>query len=473
MNEPNPEPIPTSQSQSFASLFSPLSPNGSQIKLERPPKREQSNTNINNLSAFLSSSSVTNNALSTEPDGNTKNNGDRLLTFYQGLVPPHVRVFKRHHPDRRPNETDEEYGVRWQLFEYAKLHPLTPPTFFYDIEIKDELLVPMKESSSLLSTCFTVIEDGSDNENDHRHQLLNTKENEETTNIDPADEEAEVDIDLQEETYVWENESVPNILPLQCPKEMRKFSENCIHIRSVASVCNLSFLGTKISAEMLKLPPPPSESETKFIISPVANLSFKKSKSVTFSPIPLIKIYQRDEQEHGRLQIVSSSSTNLIKPKRRSRSLPIPSSRRSSRNVARVKPITIPRSSYIALMRHLTRQSSFSQTGVGSGTAVRFKSFEEMFNRPESKPSRSLYSSTLERKLLSHRYTFYNMSKEKSRSRTRKRRKDLQHELRWNADRLHQGKPTMHDLVNTNTSFFQKIIPRFFKFSDFTKLFRN
>ncbi len=472
MNEPNPGPIPTPKSQSFVSLFSIFSPNGSQIKLERPPKREQSNTNINNLSAVFSSSSITNNALSTEPDGNSENNGDKLLTFYQNLVPPHVRVFKRHHPDRRPNETDEEYEVRWQLFEYAKLHPLTPPTFFYDIEIKDELLVPVKESSSLSSTCFTVIEDGSDNENDHRHRLQNTKENEETTNIDLVDEE--VDIDVQDETYVWENESVPNLLPLQCPKELRKFSENCIQIRSAASVCNLSFLGTKISAEMLKLPPPPSESETKFIITPVENFSFKKSKSVTFASKPLIKFYQKDSERqfHERLQIVPSLSTNLIKPKRRSRSLPIPPSRRTSRNVAHVNPLTLRPSSYLALVRHLTSQSSFSQTGVGSGTAVRFKSFEEMFNRPESTPSRSLYSSTLERKLLSHRYTFYNMSKEKSRTRN-KRRKDLQQELRWNADRLHQGKPTMHDLVNTNTSFFQRIIPRFFKFSDFAKLFRN
>lgn len=464
MSEPNPDLIPPrSQSQSFASLFSLFSPNGSQTKVERAPKREKSNTNINNLATVSpSSSSITNNT-SKAPDGITKNNGDRLLSFYQSLVPPHIRVFKRHHPDRRPNETDEEYEVRWQLYEYAKLHPLTPPTFFYDIEIKDDLLVPVKESSS---TCFTVIEDGdgSDNENDHRHRLLNAKENED---IDLADE----DMDLQDETNVWENESVPNILPLQSPKELRKFSDNCIHIRSAASVCNFSFLENQISAEMLKLPPPPTESETKFIITPVENFSFKKSKSVTFAPLPSIKIYQRDEQFHGRIQIVpsSSSSTKLIKPKTRSRSLPVPPSRRSSRNVAHVKPITMP-PSYLEFMTHVKNQSSFPQ-GVGSGP-VRFKSFEEMFNRPESTPSRSLYSSTLERKLLSHRYTFYKMSKGKNRSRTR-RKKDLQQELRWNADRLHQGKPTMHDMLNTNASFVQKMIPRFFRFNDFAKLFRG
>lgn len=83
---------------------------------------------------------------------------DALLTFYQTLAPPHVRVIRRDHPERRPGEADEEYKLREKLFEYAKVHPLTPPSYFYDLEIDDVLLVPVTQSSSTFSSISDLVD---------------------------------------------------------------------------------------------------------------------------------------------------------------------------------------------------------------------------------------------------------------------------------------------------------------------------
>ncbi|ODM94182.1 hypothetical protein Ocin01_12507 [Orchesella cincta] len=273
--------------------------------------------------------------------------GDPLLNFYQRLVPPHVRVFKREHPERHPNETEEEYQFRWAFYEYAKLHPLTSPSYFYDIEVQDILPLPVIETSS---SDFTITPPENDDE----------------------------PLPLPEPEFVADiNNSVPNLHEdlLQCKLNQEDFkNENVKSLNEdkLENYCNiLTEWSFKLNADNNDDEKPLKRSalKKKHSLANVGleNNEIKRTKFKVFSP---------PSQQSSMSCIISTTFPDL-------------STSYSSPKLTNKRP-------------------SSSRTRSRSKRSK--KSFEEMFHRPTSVPSQTWYENVALRKELTNRYTFVSPS---------------------------------------------------------------
>lgn len=310
---------------------------------------------------------VTNNANEQEED-------DRLLMFYQTRVPSHVRVVRRKHPVRHVNETDSEYELRYQYFEYAKLHPLTPSKFFYDIEVIEELLVP--DTDSLSSTAFTEIDD--EDENAHKFNSAD----------DPY-------------TNVWQTESIPNTLCLECRENLQKLSRTCFNLHPTKSIDKLPVMRDSSMESLMEYASSvPSKQKTKILLPPKRSYISKASKSVTFAD-PITHYFQSPSNNSNIGKAESRAPARALRRKESRRYLLPFSSSSLQSNLGEARSRTFYH------WKTLKSQSSLEKP-------VQFRTFEEMFNRPISTPSKNLYGSKQQRKQLLNKYTFFMQQKRNS-----------------------------------------------------------
>lgn len=375
-------------------------------------------------------------SIALDTDSPSSNDGvDQLLNYYQGFLPPHVRVYKREHPHRYHDETDDNYEFRCLIFEYAKLHPLVPKSYFFDIDIKDELLVPIEQSSSS--------EDSFVLSNEEELPPDRQCEDEIPSNIDTAPDMAQEDDDkdllsdngnnndMPEAT--WKAEEIP-----QCMPKPKSTSRNNVLAEAARELQELlASHSSDESIESYRGPSTPEVVNTTVILPGREVDSGTSAKSVSFAdPIGALGRSQK-ETGSGR-RPPSTKSFSSLKSSRSSRSQ---MSLSDASWVSATEPFKLTNfrpTSAVSLPRVLEyhRTDPVFQKSM-LPYFVPGRRFEEKFLRPDNRPAKSKFSCVHERRQLIEKYTFI----KRAPAQDRKLGESTAGSQYFSPNRLHSGTP--------------------------------